>query len=177
MITYTSITYQGNSTWRFKWNATVAGFYRPVMNGIAQGGAITDTTFDFNHPGFTDYPPPLEMADGDELVLSEVWPPYLVFQWYAVYTCKQYDIDEHKSSWVRLTTVLENGRLPAYTFQTMTLVDGSTHEYRLMAEDSIGQQSAARLFNVFVVTPPVLVETSFIIAYDSGTQHILVEAA
>lgn len=150
-----TITQNATRSWTFTWADTGALSYRVVLSGV-QLAVVTTPTYTWNGTSFLTFPPPLEITDQDTPVLSEQFQPYLIIQWYGESQAKGYTIQQSVDSGVSYNTIAvfqESGSW-VYTWQTPTLKDESTYLYRVIAVDFFGNESPARHYQIYVVTPP-----------------------
>jgi len=142
-----------DGTWLFKWSGIGAKFYRVVLEGIeiARTGS---PSYQFRLPSSLFVAPPIEIAVEDNLVASELNKPYYTISWSGNSDTTRYEIQELYTVWTTIYTINEIGE-ETYTVNTPILGDGETHQYRVIAFNSLGQQSASALnFTVTIVTCP-----------------------
>lgn len=178
MIYFTSIVQQSNGSWQFTWTPTAAPYYRVILYGKQISGQLTSPTYNFNLPHYEKFPPSLEIAEGSTLALSELYPPYLTMQWYDVVGCFMYEVDERKSgNWVKITSIVETGTLPVYTYITPLLADETSYRFQVMALSKAMEPSTPMEFDEFVVTPPLLKAGDVAVTYNPTTHMVTVSAA
>lgn len=159
--------------WQFQWPSTGAAFYRIVLRG-RQIAIVPDNTnglmtYNYDGFGFTTYPPPLEIMEENTVAPSELNRPFITIQWYGQAAVSYYLLQENISgTW---TTMFEIGEIGAfiYSWSSMLLVDESTHTYRVIAYNVIGQPSDAMAFDITpVVMPPNFNESLYSVEYDGA---------
>lgn len=174
MILFTSIIQNSDKSWTFVWN-TIPGvpYWRVILYGN-QLAKITVNTYTASIPNYINFPPPIEVAQGDILTLSETYQPYIILQWYGE-VCFFYLIQQYlNSSWTTIARVVESGQW-IHTFQTAILPDEMASTFRIIAVDSLGNQSAPREFINYVVRPPNPPDGSLELSYSGG--NVVISAA
>lgn len=166
-VQFTSITKNADRSWRFEWSGT--GTWRVVLYGVE----LTTTTGNFytwTGPGFTAFPPPVEVVPQGETSLTERFKPYVLIQWYRDDGAARYLVQrspDGSSSWATVATVQEAG-LWVYSYRSPVLDDGTHAYWQVIAESPIGNQSMARKFDALIVTPPRPVDASVEVGYSAG---------
>jgi hypothetical protein len=172
MITFTNITRNAGGTWTFSWDSTGADFYRVVLSGV-EIARITTTTYTWGLQTSSLFPPALEVAEEDEQTLTEKFQPYLLLQWYGEPEVQQYLVQQLVGSdWQTVKTLQEVGSW-VYSYRSPTLPDETTCNYRVIAEDRLGNQSDPREFLRYVVRPPDPPDGKVRAVYESGNITIL----
>jgi hypothetical protein len=145
-----------DGTWTFSWTSTGAPSYNIVLNGLLLNNTAGNT-YTWAGTAYQTSPPPLEivpLVTGRELALSQRWKPYLIMQWYGEPAAAGYTVQFFSGGqWVNVITISETGQW-LYTYQTPMLTDETTYQFRVFAFDQYGNQSVARTFTRYVVTPP-----------------------
>lgn len=165
-----------NGGWFFEWSSTGAEYYRIVLQGreIDKVADIPSSMQSYTYQGanFIAYPPPLEIVPSDAgMADSEINKPFLIIQWYGV-EASYYAIQELiDADWRDMFRIEEIGA-QVYSWSTPLLADQTTHNYRVLAYNSIEQASTPLEFDIDVVTPPEFVDTDFTIDY-VGTNIVL----
>jgi hypothetical protein len=176
MVDFLAISYNVDGSWSFSW--TGAGTYNVVLNGTIID-TITGTSYNFTGPGnyASNDPPPLEVVPNTQSALSQLYQPYLIIQWYPVRGCQFYQIQSFDgTNWNNLATISEKANTVMYSYKSMLIPDGAVAEYRVMAVDQIGQQSAPIIFEETIVCPPSFPAKSANIGYNSSGTSITVTA-
>lgn len=162
-IPITSIVLNANNSWTFSWTSTGALQYRVILYGRLIA-TVTTTSYVWLDNFYTEFPPPLEISDQTS-VESELFQPYFIIQWYGIPACRKYIIQYlNGSTWQQIVMLTETGQW-LYTYQTGTLIDGNTYQLRVIAVDSLGNQSIPQQFKKLIVTPPVTPDGVVVISY------------
>lgn len=171
---FLTITQNADKSWSFTWAAvTGASFYRLVLFG-SQIAKQTATSYTFKIVGWDKAPPPLELVVDNGKACSELYVPFLTIQWYRIDGVVYYQIDEQvNGSWIKRATVSETG-MQLLSQKMSPMADESAHVFRLRAADALGQFSAAREFDIGIVTPPRLVESNIRIRYNQSIHSLTV---
>lgn len=176
-----SITLLANGLgWLFSWSDTGASYYKVVLRGellaIVSGSPGNTVSYNYDNPGFINYPPPLEIVEYPTQAPSEINQPFLLIQWYAVEDAAYYQVQELvSSSWVTLFEILEIGST-LYSYQTALLEDETTHNYRVIVFNELDQGSSGLLFDITpVVTPPNFIESLYQITYDGVGSNVILD--
>jgi hypothetical protein len=160
-----SIVLQANGAWSFAWANTGQTFSRVVLWGSQVANTGSSNTYIWAGQGYGNYPPPLEIAYENQQVLTEIYNPVLALQWYGLPTVNYYLVQYLNGSvWTQFAQVLETGQW-IYTINTPALPDESTYQFRVIAVDSVGNQSAPLGYEVYTVTCPTPVDSSINIVY------------
>jgi hypothetical protein len=162
----TSIVQNAGGSWTFSWAAVLpAAVYRVVLFG-KQLTSTTATTYTYAGPGFPIYPPPLEIVSGTQLALSEQFSPYIYLQWYGV-SCSNYLVQQYSGSvWATVQSIKEVGQW-IYTYASPVLADTVTYQYRVIAQDSLGNQSSPRQWVQLMVCPPRSPDGTVTVSYSN----------
>lgn len=172
-----TITMQADGSWLFEWPSTGDSYYRIVLQG-EELTKVTDETngiqqYVYDGPAFISYPPPLEIMPASAgLAPSEINKPFIAMQWYDVDGAVRYEVQELVSAVWTTKFFIEDVDAVLYTWRSVPLTDQTTHQYRVLAYNSIDQASDPLEFDIYVVTPPLFVETDFAIEY-VGTDIVL----
>lgn len=167
-IRFDSILKNADGTWVFAWSET--GNFRVVLYGIELTRTSASTYLFSGIQGFDTFPPPLEVVPAGELALSEQFKPYVVIQWYRDADAATYLIQKSpdgSSDWVTVGAVHESGQW-VYTYRSPVLDDVTTYHWQVIAESVIGNQSMARKYDAYVVTPPRPVDSGINVQYSGG---------
>jgi hypothetical protein len=177
-LPFTSIVLQPGGDWLFSWNSTGAGTYRLVLAGRQVGVADdSDTTFTFFTPGFETYPPPLELVAVTDQALTELYPPYLLMQWYTT-PCDYYVVGEVVDGQLtNYQSVSEQNKQWVYSYTAPGLVDQTAHDFQVIAVGNAEQTAPPIDYHIFIVTPPVFVDGSVAVTYDSPSKSVIVSQA
>jgi hypothetical protein len=171
MIAFTSIVKNADNSWTFQWASTGAPSYRVVLQG-RQIADVVPTEYTFNGQGYPTFPPSLEVVPEGQLATTELFSPLMVIQWYQDLPATQYIVQvQSGATWGLVAIVTEVG-LWVSTYRTPVQVDGQTYNYRVFAQDSVGNQSAYRSYSRTVVCPPVSPDGTFAVGYGSGNVTI-----
>jgi len=169
-IAIQNIVKNANGSWTFIWADIGASYYRAVLWGLEQKQVNPQNgfaSFTWNKQEYKKFPPPIEIAFEDQQVLSELYVPYLILQWYSDPLASKYQIQQstdNGATWTVIATLTQAGAW-VYSYQTVILIDEVAYKYRVIAIDSIGNQSVARNFVRYVVCPPAPPDPKIKIAY------------
>lgn len=160
----TQIEKIGYATWKYYFSGVAP--YRVYLDGIlladnpldgdTPDGATTDNDYIILSGSDSQEPPAIEVLDTDDTgtPLSVLHPPYLTLQWRGVDYAERYRIDYYTGgSWVEQDIVIEDGR-GYYRYRTDAVTDCATHQWRIVAVDRSGNESAPLSFDMLVVRNP-----------------------
>lgn len=174
MIPLQTIVLNLDGSWTFAWPDEGAAFYRIVLAG-QELDRTTELTWTGQDRSDSNYPPPVEIAYEEQQTLSEQFKPYLLLQWYRV-ECTEYRIQRFDNpNWVTINTIQQNGNW-VYSHLALSLEDGTTYEYRVVAVDEVGDESTPRGYRRKVVCPPPPPDGDVLVGYNAGTSSITVVA-
>ncbi len=174
-IAFTNITKVGSQSWRFEWAATTSP-YRVYWNGTLLD-TVTALEYIIEENGYLTEPPALEVLDANDTDDAEniAYPPRLVIQWRQVSDVLSYGVREKVgATWTARATVGENN-LGYYRHETPALDDITTADWRVVAIDSLGNESDPLEFDAFVVRNPDPPDIT--ITYDPVNEELDVAAA
>lgn len=172
MIQFITITRNAGGTWTFTWSSTGANFYRVILWGV-ELARVSETTYTYGMQTTSPFPPPLEVVSEQEEALTELYQPYLLMQWYGEPNVQQYLIQKQVgATWQTVKTLQEVGSW-LYSYQTPPLPDDTTHTYRVIAEDKVGNQSVPKIFSRHVVCPLAPPDGKVKAIYEAGNLTIL----
>lgn len=171
MIPITSIVHNSNKTWQFAWDDDGSVFWRVILWG-RELAKVTTPTYTWRGQEYITLPPPLEIATENSLVLSEQYIPYTILQWYSE-ECSEYLVqksDDGVTGWTTIQRIQELGQW-LNSYKTITQTDETTYYYRVLAVDSLGNQSPARQYTRYVVCPPRNPDATITIGYSGPSVH------
>lgn len=169
-VQFTSITKNADGSWSFAWAGT--GPWRVVLYGTLLAEP-SDNSYRWPSGTFLRYPPPIEIVPAGQKALSELYAPFILIQWYDEFAARYYvekSLDG-VSGWTQVSTVADNDTW-VYEYRSPLLDDGQTYHWRVTAESSAGNRSAARNYDAYVVTPPKPVDSTITVGYSSGNVTI-----
>lgn len=177
----TSIVRNSDGTWTFAWTATLATYYRVVLFGqqLAVVTSPTYTTVGISiGQSYPKFPPPVEVVEQVLLALSETYQPSIYVQWYGTPGVSYYELQAFVGGvWTKIQRFSESGQW-IYTWQSPVLSDETTYQYRVVAVDSLGNQSTPRLYTINMVRLPDSPDKTTAITYTgSGTHQVQVSPA
>lgn len=165
----------GPTTVRYTWSGTAP--FDVWLKGERLAYQTAATEFVVEYYG-QDAEPWIEVLDADDVspAQSELYSPRLRLQWRGqtdadVYLIQRYDDDE--AEWIDKQMVREMGRGYSWT-RTTPEANGTTPQWRVMAQDARGYQSEVRSFTREVVCNPSTPAVSGV--YDEGTGEITVDS-
>ena len=173
-IPFERILQNADQSWTFTWANAGSSSYRIVLQGVVLS-TVSILSYTHKGNGFKTFPPPIEVASDSALVFSEKYKPYFYIQWYGEPLATQYLVQQLVSAvWTTLARVQESGQW-LYTYQRSILLDETTDQFRVIAEDDIGNQAPPRQYTRYVVCPPLPVDAHTAISYAAG--NITISAA
>lgn len=163
-----------DQSWTFSWTDTGASFYQIVLSG-KEIAVVVGLTWTYQSIGFQSYPPPIEIAQENQLALSEAYKPYVLIQWYRE-DCSYYKVQKNTADgWITVSTLQESGSW-VYSYVSQTLEDETTHEFRVIAVDETAGESEPRLYRISMVRPPDSPDGKIDVTYGSGITSLTVAA-
>ena len=150
MLSY-SIIKTPTGSWLFSWSVS-SGTYDIWYNG---GLLITVATesYEATIPGYSTFPPPLDIVDQGDDVESETYLPFLALQWKGMAEASTYIIEyfsDDNDAWVRKDTVAETGK-EYYMFYTPVLADVTQARWRVTARNEVSDGGTPIEFTSLVV--------------------------
>ena len=170
-----SVAQNADLSWTFSWTA-VAGVshYRIILWG-RETDRTTVTTYTYPGNDYQFNPPPLEIVAGDAKTLSELYRPFAQLQWYDE-TCRVFNVYQFDgTNWNLVRSLPEGGWV--YTFDTGTLVDETSYQFGVTAQDRIGQESGREEYDFLIVCPPVPPDGTIVLSYVQAGHQIQIAAA
>ena len=169
-----TVTKIGSATYQYDWSGTSP--YYVYQDGVAILTNTTDTSVIVTASDPLE-PPAIEVLDADDTDTAEslLYSPRATLQWRGVSGVRYYRVDLYTGgAWVaQLPIVRETGQgYLQWTSQPIT--DVTTHQFRVVAVDGYGYESAPVAFDSFIVRNPE--PPSISMTYESGPSSILVEA-
>lgn len=177
----TTIVRNSDGSFTYSWASTGALYYRIVLAGI-QLDQVSGTSWSSAGANYKDsyegFPPPIEVMPTTSLALSEQYPSVFVMQWYGSQSVSWYAVQEFVGSvWTTVSRVTESGQW-IYTYHTPVLSDETTFQFRVVAVDSLGNESDPRVYTFVVVRPPDQPDPDIVITYTgSGTHQVQIAAS
>jgi len=172
--TITSITKTGYSSWLFTWTGTEPFYvWRDgvlVLDGVSDTETIIEGTD-------AEEPPAIQVLDSTETddPLTVAYPPFGLLQWRGDAAVSYYRVDRYVgAAWVTYITVGESGDGGYYSAKTPALVDAVAAQWRIIAVDSVGNESEPLPFTFSITKhpdPPVID-----MSYSDGTGLLTIEA-
>jgi hypothetical protein len=154
-IHFTLIERIGSSAWKFEWAVSTAP-YRVFLDGL-QHKTVDAATVTIDLPGYTDYPPSIEVLDDtmeDVEATSVAYPNYVTLQWVGVSTAAYYSIQYYEDSiWTQLDIVREIGA-GYYIYRTSRIDNDESAQWRIVPIDTQGNQGTPSTFTFSVVGLP-----------------------
>jgi hypothetical protein len=170
----TNIVRNANRSWTFTWEGDPDDSHRIILWGILLT-TVEGLSYTWEGQEYVDFPPPLEITLLNEKALSETFLPYFIVQWYGSDDAEDYLVQKLVgNTWTTINRVGGNNQW-VYTFQTAILIDETTYDYRIVAINSVGDQSVPRRYRRFVVCPPKPPDGEVIIIYNKP--NLTLEAA
>lgn len=152
MITSLTATRTGPTTWRLNWTSDETN---PTFYVYRDGVLIAQTTaveWEVTVPA-GGAAPVFEVLDADDEP-TQGYPATVVLAWYAAAGAASYRVEQLDGvDWVEQAEVTDDG-LGYLTWQSGTLADGTTHEFRVIPVGSNGNDGTAQAFDVLMVRYP-----------------------
>lgn len=171
MATITKIEKTGSRSWRFTWTGTAP--FDVVLGGRVVLENTSETTYEAESA--TAYePPPIEViAAGAGSAQSQLYPPYLVVQWFHLAFAAYYRVFEYvDSAWIQRGRTITDSGDGYYTYTTADLTDCAESKWRVIPYDAYGGAGDPVDITVMIVRVPD--PPSVELTYDEATNEILV---
>lgn len=160
-------------TWRFEWTGTAP--FRIHRNGL-----LEETTDNLNKtiefPDDSEEPPALEVLDANDTATPENFknPVFARIQWRSVPNTDLYFVQQKVgTSFLSRQSFTDNGE-GYFKFDSEPLVDEANTDFRVIAVDKTGNQSAVVDFDTFIVRNPD--PPKITIVFNSGTTSFDISA-
>ena len=155
--TITNILKVSPGAWRYMWSGTAPYFVYRKGVALLQWTNLTQLIVE----GTDDQEPPaIEVQDSTDLdstVEQLNNPPYATLQWFMAENAQSYVVQQKHTTggvetWSTIRVLFERGH-GYYVVATPILDDVTEHEFRVVAVDAVGNQTAIG-FTVFMVRNP-----------------------
>ena len=153
---------QANGIWLFLWDADSGEAFDVWLLGELLE-TVTGGEYECAVSGYDTEPPPLEIVDDQSGVVAdnEQYPPYAVLQWREVTGAFAYIVQQYKNGiWVDIKTIMDSSS-GYYWFNTQTLTDGTTNQFRIYASDDIGNTGTPISFNFVIMCNPLRTSVTY----------------
>jgi len=182
-ISIDQIERTGEQQWRYTYSGTTpfrllsAGQYvEPTRPNVVVAGVST-SALTYTVAGESDLEPPaIEILDSTGGTPESITnSPLLVLLWRGVSEAYYYQVQKLVSGVYVDQTVVAEGNLGYYSYQTPAQTDGTASSWRILVVDTEGNVTTGVDFTKRVIRNPVPPEVQ--IDWDSATSKIVVSAA
>ncbi len=170
-----TVTPIGVNAYRLDWESDLPD---PVTYTIYRDGVLIDTTQLTSKvvavaPGEA---PVFEILDDEVSTPLTGYPRYAVLAWYAVSGAESYLVQQYIAAvWTTVRTLSDDGQTPYFRWQSGTLADSTTHQFRVISIGANGNSGTAATFAVLVAGYPDPPDVAY--SYNAGTGAVTISAA
>ena len=163
MLIYPNTTKQGTGEWLIDWSGQGTGPYEVWLTGDLLH-TTTDESFTYsgisalsNADPYESTAPPIEIWDTSETgsPYNQLYPPYAFLQWRRIRQASYYLIEQYSGgAWSEVARVPEDGAQPYQQYETSSVSDNTTAQYRVSAYDAQGNTRVPVQFDFVVRCNP-----------------------
>lgn len=171
-IAFTTVEKVGYQKWKFSWAATTSP-YRIYADGVLVD-TITDAEYEYEQTGFTNVQPNVQVLDANDTDPSDIvaYPWRISMQWRWVEEAESYQVDEYDSGTWKKRGVVREDDSGYYTFESPSLEDVTSSQWRVRAIDAYGNYSSALSFEFFIARNPDPPDVDLSYSNDTGNVTI-----
>ncbi len=142
----------GPNTWKLSWSSILSN----VTFSIYRDGELALQTKLLSHIFYIEQgeSPVFEIIDTPGGLPSVGFPGNSLITWYAIAGTDHYRVEEFVAAVWTLQRKIVAGDKPYFNFRTRWLEDVTIHQFRVIAVGTNGNESTAKLVNVFMVRHP-----------------------
>lgn len=167
-----TVTRMDDSGWHFAWLPGVPP-YQIYLDGILLD-TVSDEEYSFSLPNYEEVPPELEILNAGDVSDGAKYPPYVNVQWRGLYNAINYTVEQYvDGNWEVEANVTENGS-GYYHWQSPPLEDATTQQFRVTAQDLIGNQGTPVAFAIDVCRHPLA--PRIVVGFSSSGDLVVADA-
>ena len=153
MITDQIAVREQSGRWKFTWSPGAAP-YSVWLEGVEVTTDLLIEEYEYDGADFPDVPPPLEILEAGDIADNETYPPRALVQWYGNPLAVAYEVEQKIDGVFTLVVAATERGDGYYSWTSLPLDDVTTHEFRVKAIDSFGNEGPLISFSVDIVRNP-----------------------